>query len=86
MDLDYSAYYRLFHTEDPDHVRGMVEYERKMLAPHIDDLPKERAVDLGSGMGFAVLALNELGFDAHGVEIDRAQVEAAHRLGAAPRG
>jgi 2-polyprenyl-3-methyl-5-hydroxy-6-metoxy-1,4-benzoquinol methylase len=82
MDLDYSLHYREWHSEAPEHVAEQVAYQRERLGDLIGSVPRGRAIDLGSGMGFTVLALNELGFDAYGVERDPQQIEAALRLGA----
>jgi 2-polyprenyl-3-methyl-5-hydroxy-6-metoxy-1,4-benzoquinol methylase len=80
MTIDYSYHYRKWHSDD--HVRAMVDYYRRILGPH---LPEDRSInvlDVGCGMGFAMLAVREFGFGSvQGVDCDRGQVLAAQRNG-----
>lgn len=78
---DYSQHYSLWHSTEPEHVERMVEAHRVQLAPLVDDMQRGRALDIGCGMGFAVLALGRLGFDSEGVEVDEAQWRACVELG-----
>ena len=81
-DLDYSLYYRVWHDESDHHVRRMVAYHRRILGPWINGLSPGEALDIGCGMGFAILALRELGFtEARGIDTDRQQIAACKRLG-----
>lgn len=84
MKLDYTRYYRTWHPDTPEHVAGMVAFNRRILAPH---LPAERGAavaDVGCGGGFALLALRELGYTAvTGVDADEGQVAACRRRGLA---
>ncbi len=78
---DYSVHYRTWHNESREHVALMRAYHRSQLDPLLAGVRGGPAVDLGCGMGFAVLALRDLGFDAVGVERDAEQVAACRRLG-----
>ena len=82
MRIDYTHYYRTWHPDTPEHVAGMVAFNRRILAPH---LPAERwaaMADVGCGGGFALLALRDLGYTAvTGVDADEGQVASCRRRG-----
>lgn len=80
--VEYGHHYRVWHSTEPAHVASQVAWLRAMLEPLVGDLPRGSAVDLGCGMGFCVLALESMGFQAAGVERDASQLEACRRLGA----
>jgi 2-polyprenyl-3-methyl-5-hydroxy-6-metoxy-1,4-benzoquinol methylase len=81
--LDYSLYYKNWHDESPAHVAAMVDYHVRQLQAYLPPVREGAVLDLGCGMGFALLALGKLGFgNVRGIDIDQAQVAAARRLGA----
>lgn len=79
--LNYSIYYRTWHSEDPEHVEMMVSSAAAMLGPLLDGITGSEALDGGCGFGFASLALARLGFDVTAVEHDANQADVAERLG-----
>ncbi|HVL15174.1 MAG TPA: class I SAM-dependent methyltransferase [Gemmata sp.] len=80
---DYGVYYRAFHNESPQHVRAMVDAQKEMLTRLLPTPHEGRALDVGCGMGFTVLAMRELGYSAvDGIDVDPSQIEASCRLGA----
>jgi len=82
VDLDYSMYYRNWHSESPEHVREMVDCFRRYLSNWLPLEPKGPVLDVGCGMGFTVLALRQLGFnDCRGIDTDTSQIEACRRIG-----
>jgi SAM-dependent methyltransferase len=82
--LDYSYHYRKWHADTPEHVASMVQFYQSILGPY---LPAERAtpiLDVGCGMGFALLALKQLGFqDLTGIDTDPGQVASCQSKGLA---
>jgi predicted TPR repeat methyltransferase len=79
MPFDYQLHYSRWHTSDPDHVREMVDRTERQLATLLPRTPG-RALDVGCGMGFAVRALERLGWEAEGIDTDLSQVHAARSV------
>lgn len=78
--VDYSIYYRLWHNESDDHAALQIDHLRRVLCPHLLPPSPEPVLDIGCGMGFAILMLHELGYqDVRGIEIERSQFEACRR-------
>jgi len=66
---DYSIYYRRFHDDSEEHAEAMARHMSSIIAA---DLPDDRGcavLDVGCGFGFALRALQSLGFrDIQGIE------------------
>jgi len=76
MNIDYSRYYSIWHSDSPGHVENMKNYYQKLLAIYIPDDKNIFILDVGCGMGFSLLALNEMGFkNVEGIDIDPKQVQ-----------
>jgi 2-polyprenyl-3-methyl-5-hydroxy-6-metoxy-1,4-benzoquinol methylase len=75
QEIDYNYHYRKWHSDRTEHVRAMKSFYQKMLSPY---LPSDRNItilDVGCGMGFALLALQDFGYEKiQGIDIDRGQV------------
>lgn len=82
MKLDYTRYYLKWHNDSEAHRASMISYYRRLLEPLVT-LSKETAVlDVGCGMGFALLALQEMGaVRLSGVECDAGQVASCRSKG-----
>ena len=75
MNVDYSHYYRRWHPETPEHQAEMSAFYRRVLGPHLPADKSARILDVGCGGGYALAALQELGFTrCAGVESDAGQV------------
>jgi SAM-dependent methyltransferase len=81
QQIDYGLHYGRWHDESPEHVETMRLAIGQCLAPILAGRRRGAALDLGSGMGFGVLALSDLGYQAEGFEADDSQVEVSRRLG-----
>lgn len=81
--VDYSDHYRTWHDDTPEHAEEMARYTRSVLEPTLVGAARGRALDLGCGFGFALLALGQLGFEAEGIDIDPGQVAVARAHGLA---
>ncbi len=78
MKLDYAYHYRKWHSDDPQHVQSMRAYYRRMLAPYLPPDRSAEILDVGCGVGLAMLAVRELGFTKlGGIDCDEGQVKAA---------
>src|SRR5215472_12832898 len=82
--LDYSYHYRKWHSDTPEHVSSMVSFYERILSAY---LPQDKAasiLDVGCGMGFALLALKQLGFrEIAGIDTDPGQVASCKAKGLA---
>ncbi len=82
MTFDYSRIYRKWHSDTPEHVQAMVKFYSELLADHLPADRKARVLDVGCGMGFALLALKHLGYaEVSGVESDRSQADSCKAKG-----
>jgi hypothetical protein len=66
------------YLDDDYNRRGLFAWERAMLERYFP--PGERLLVVGAGGGREVLALRELGFEAHGLECNGALVAASNTL------
>lgn len=83
-NLDYSIHYRVWHDDSEAHAHEMARRHALQLQPLLPPDRGAKCLDIGCGMGFAMLALRDLGFqNVAGIDIDRAQVGAAARRGLA---
>lgn len=73
--FDYGIHYRGFHDDSLEHANHYADY---FLQTHGRWLPERKditALDLGCGMGFAMLGLKKAGYrDVCGVDIDSSQI------------
>ncbi len=80
--LDYSYHYRKWHSDTPEHVSNMVRFYQAILKPHLPTDKTTPILDVGCGMGFALLALKELGFTSlNGIDSDPGQVASCQSKG-----
>lgn len=83
-EFDYSLHYRTWHDESPEHVALMTRFHRDQLGPFLPPRGSGAVLDIGCGMGFALLTLRELGFDnLYGIDSDPEQVKICQRFGLA---
>ena len=81
-DLNYSIYYARFHPDSNAHTETTIDYLMRELAPALPEDRQATVVDVGCGYGFALLALQKLGFEnVEGVETSAQQAERAHGFG-----
>ena len=75
--IDYGYHYKKWHSETPEHLRGMILFYRNMLS---GILPADKSIsilDVGCGMGFALATLKEMGYsNIEGIDVDKGQVNA----------
>jgi len=82
MNFDYGRYYRRWHSDTPEHRESTSKFYQRTLGPHLPAERTNRVLDVGCGMGFALLAMKDLGFGSlAGVEVDAGQVESCRAKG-----
>lgn len=72
----YASHQR--YLDDDYNTRGLFAWERTIVEEHFR--PGERVLIVGAGGGREVLALRELGYEAHGFECNEALVAASNAL------
>ena len=80
-DIDYTIHYKYWHSNDPGHVESMASHVEWMIKGFLPPGLTGRALDIGCGTGFALIALRNLGFAAEGVDIDPGQIAECKKLG-----
>lgn len=80
--LDYGRHYGKWHSDTSEHIQSMKLFYRRMLSKYICADKTIRILDVGCGMGFALLTLKEMGYtDIEGIDIDEGQVIACVNKG-----
>ncbi len=80
MDIDYGRYYRRYHDDSDRHFGEALGCAAAKLAPLLPTDRKARILEIGCGMGFALGALQQLGYaDIEGIDADGGQIAAARR-------
>jgi 2-polyprenyl-3-methyl-5-hydroxy-6-metoxy-1,4-benzoquinol methylase len=81
-EIDYGLHYREWHNDSDEHAKLMASVAIQEIEPHLPKEKSARILDIGCGMGFALLRLRELGYvNSTGVDIDKSQVDACHKRG-----
>lgn len=81
-EIDYGIHYRVWHDDSAEHAAVMASLLGPQLQPYLPCDREARCLDIGCGMGFAIQALQDVGFkNVRGIDIDRSQVDAAVRRG-----
>ncbi|HIG29788.1 MAG TPA: class I SAM-dependent methyltransferase [Verrucomicrobiales bacterium] len=76
MKIDYTRYYLKWHQDTPEHVQHMIAYYRRLLDNYFTGSRDVKILDVGCGMGFAIMMLKEIGYtNVYGVESDQGQVD-----------
>lgn len=73
--IDYTRHYQKWHSDAPEHIQGMKGFYSSLLSPYLPIDKNIRILDVGCGMGFALMALKDLDYQlVEGVDIDEGQV------------
>jgi SAM-dependent methyltransferase len=76
MNIDYRYHYAKYHHQSEGHRQWMVSFSRRILAPYLPERRGLPALDIGCGMGFAMLYLEEEGFaPVEGIDVDLGQIQ-----------
>lgn len=80
--LDYTRHYQKWHSDKPEHIDSMKHLYNRMLENYLPDNKDISILDVGCGMGFAMLALKHFGYSAiEGIDIDKEQVRSCQNKG-----
>jgi SAM-dependent methyltransferase len=84
VTIDYTHHYRKWHEDSDAHAAAMSHHFRRLLGPHLPASHASPVLDVGCGMGFALLGLRDAGFgNLRGIDRDEGQVAAAVARGLA---
>ncbi len=73
--IDYTRYYRKWHSDTPEHIRAMKGFYQRILGSYLPSNQDTSILDVGCGTGFALMALQGLGFsNLEGIDADQGQV------------
>lgn len=79
MKIDYTRHYLKWHSDSESHRLAMIAHYRQLLGPYLPAQKDSSILDVGCGMGFALLALKEMGFkNISGVESDPGQAKSGN--------
>ncbi|MBD2254576.1 class I SAM-dependent methyltransferase [Nostoc parmelioides] len=80
--IDYTRHYKKWHSDTPEHIQAMKHYSQGLLIPFLPTNKEISILEVGCGMGFAMLALQDLGYINHeGIDIDYGQVQSCLQKG-----
>lgn len=80
-EYDYALHFREFHDGTLEHAEKERDWIISYLSPYLPIDKNIDVLDIGCGMGFAMLAFKKLGYRAvFGIDIDRSQIEACRAL------
>lgn len=79
-DIDYTHHYRRWHDGSDEDFQQMVSGFARKLAPLLSPDRAARIIEIGCGTGFALGALQKLGYSAiKGIDSDQGQIAEANR-------
>jgi cyclopropane fatty-acyl-phospholipid synthase-like methyltransferase len=74
--IDYTRQYEKWHSDTPEHIQQMKDFYKKMLHKFLPSKLESRILDVGCGMGFTLMSLQEIGYvHLEGIDIDSGQVQ-----------
>lgn len=80
VDYDYSLHYSFYHDDSDEHAAQMAAIHKNQLQPLLPADKNVAVLDIGCGMGFALLALRDMGIkNVMGIDRDPAQVQKCRR-------
>ena len=82
MSFDYSYHYKKWHKDTPEHQAQLIAYYSSLLGHHFHPDRSARILDVGCGMGYALLTLKHLGYqNVEGIDSDASQVQSSQAKG-----
>lgn len=77
FDVDYTRYYKHWHADTSEHIQIMKLIYTDMLGGLLPPDKTIRILDVGCGMGYAMLTLRDWGYEnVEGIDVDPGQVQA----------
>ncbi len=82
MKIDYTQYYRKWHSDTAEHRAYTSALYQRLLREHLPADRSAKILDVGCGMGFVLMALRELDYTTlTGLDCDEGQVAACQAKG-----
>ncbi len=76
QEIEYTRQYQKWHSDTPEHIQAMKEFYSGLLAAYLPSDKNIQILDVGCGMGFAMMGLQNLGYKSvEGIDIDAGQVQ-----------
>jgi SAM-dependent methyltransferase len=73
--IDYGRYYTRWHSDKPEHIQSRKSFYKQMLSEFLPSDKNISVLDVGCGMGFALITLQDMGYsNLEGIDIDEGQV------------
>jgi 2-polyprenyl-3-methyl-5-hydroxy-6-metoxy-1,4-benzoquinol methylase len=74
--IDYTRQSQKWHSDTPEHTQAMKNFWSGLLLPYLPSDKNIHVLDVGCGMGFALMSLQDMGYKViEGIDIDQGQVE-----------
>lgn len=81
-EYDYGVHFREFHKTGLEYAERQSDWNLQTLMPYLPLTKEIDVLDIGCGMGFAMLAFRKFGYrTVLGVDIDQSQIDACRELG-----
>ena len=75
-DIDYTYLHAKWHPDTEKHTRQMKTFFLDLLGPLLPEDKNIHILEIGCGMGYALMALQDLGYThLTGIDIDRGQIQ-----------
>lgn len=82
MNIDYTRHYLKWHSDTPEHIAASTLFYAKLLRAHLPSNFLAKIIDVGCGMGFALLGVKSLGYtQVSGIDCDQGQVSSCQSKG-----
>jgi 2-polyprenyl-3-methyl-5-hydroxy-6-metoxy-1,4-benzoquinol methylase len=76
QEIDYSRQYKRWHSETHEHAEQIKNLYRENISRFLPEDKEIHVLDVGCGMGFAMMFLQDLGYaSVEGIDVDYAQVQ-----------
>lgn len=76
QEIDYTRQYKRWHSNTPEHIQQITNLYRLNLSDFLPSDKDIRILDVGCGMGFAMMFLQDMGYTSvEGIEVDYGQVQ-----------
>lgn len=80
--LNYGRYYKKWHSDKQEHIESRKSFYKDMLYKFIPVDNSSHILDVGCGMGFALITLQDIGyFNLTGIDIDEGQIDSCINKG-----
>ena len=80
--IDYTRHYQNWHTDTPEHTKKVTSFYKENILKEFPENKESNILEIGCGMGFLLLALQESGYkNAKGIDVDKGQVASCQKKG-----